>query len=65
MVTNLNIDIELLNSAQEVGGFKTKRETVNEALKEFILKREQKGIVELFGTIDYQDDYDYKKLRNR
>ena len=58
MVTNLNIDIELLNSAQEVGGFKTQRETVNEALKEFILKREQKGIVELFGTIDYQDDYD-------
>ena len=63
MVTN--IDIELLKSAQEVGGFKTQRETVNEALKEFILKREQKGIVELFGTIDYQDDYDYKKLRNR
>ena len=58
MVTNLNIDIELLKSAQEVGGFKTQRETVNEALKEFILKREQKGIVELFGTIDYQDDYD-------
>ncbi len=58
MVTNLNIDIELLNSAQEVGGFKTQRETVNEALKEFILKREQKGIVELFGTIDYQEDYD-------
>ena len=56
MVTN--IDIELLKSAQEVGGFKTQRETVNEALKEFILKREQKGIVELFGTIDYQDDYD-------
>ena len=58
MVTNLNIDIELLKSAQEVGGFKTQRETVNEALREFILKREQKRIVELFGTIDYQEDYD-------
>lgn len=65
MPTNLAIDDTLLKSAQEIGGLKTKKETVNLALKEFIQRREQEKIINLFGTIDYDKEYDYKKFRNR
>ena len=36
MATNLAINVELLSLAQKVGGLKTKKETVNTALKEFV-----------------------------
>jgi Arc/MetJ family transcription regulator len=65
MPTNLAIDDRLLASAQKIGGLKTKKETVNQALREFIQHRKQQDILELFGTIEYDPDYDYKKLRDR
>lgn len=65
MATNLNIDQKLLVKAQKMAGLKTKKETVNLALKEFISRRNQLKIKDLFNTIEYDDDYDYKKLRNR
>ena len=63
MPTNLAIDDRLLEEAQKVGGHKTKRETVNAALDEYIAHRKQLGILSLFGTIDYDPDYDYKRER--
>ena len=65
MATNLAIDPELLNRALEVGGEKTKRATVNKALREFVARREQKDLVELFGTMDWDDAYGYKSQRSR
>mgnify|MGYP000228346847 CR=1 FL=1 len=65
MATNLAIDEVLLSLAQKVGGLKTKKETVNAALKEFIQRRNQEEIIKLFGTIDYDPRYDYKQLRKR
>ncbi|QEN06832.1 type II toxin-antitoxin system VapB family antitoxin [Oceanispirochaeta crateris] len=65
MATNLAIDDQLLVLAQNVAGIKTKKETVNQALKEFVQRRQQEDIIDLFGEIDYDDDYDYKKLRDR
>lgn len=65
MATNLAIDVELLSLAQEVGGLKTKKETVNTALKEFVQRRRQEVITKLFGTVEYDSAYDYKKLRKR
>lgn len=65
MPTNLAIDDKLLNEALTVGGYKTKRETVNEALREFIQRRERLQLVNLFGKIDYDSEYDYKKERRR
>ena len=64
MATNLAIDDKLLKNAQKIGGLKTKKETVSIALKEFIQRRKQEEITELFGTIDY-GDYDYKKHRSK
>ncbi len=63
MATNLNIDTRLLSKAQKIGGMRTKRETVNSALKEYIQRREQTKILKLEGTIDYDPAYDYKKQR--
>ncbi len=65
MATNLAIDDQLLVLAQNVGGIKTKKDTVNQALKEFVQRRQQENVIDLFGQIDYDDDYDYKKLRDR
>jgi Arc/MetJ family transcription regulator len=65
MATNLDIDERLLNEALKMGGHRTKKETVNAALKEYIQYRKQLSIKELFGKIDYYPDYDYKKMRRR
>ena len=65
MATNLMIDTELLNEALEIGGHRTKRDTVNEALREYVNKRRASEVLSLFGTIDYDADYDYKESRNR
>ncbi len=65
MATNLSIDPDLLNEALRVGGEKTKKATVNRALREFLARRKQKGIVELFGKLEWDDEFDYKKERSR
>ena len=65
MASNLAIDDKLLVLAQNVGGIKTKKDTVNQALKEFVQRRQQEDIIDLFGEIEYDEDYDYKKLRDR
>lgn len=63
MATNLAIDDKLLNKALKIGGRKTKKDTVNEALQEYIVRREQKKVVDLFGTVEYFEDYEPKKGR--
>jgi Arc/MetJ family transcription regulator len=63
MPTNLAIDENLLKEALKIGGHKTKKNTVNEALREYILKRKQKDILSLFGKMDMEPTYDYKKAR--
>jgi len=65
VATNLMIDTELLNEALEVGGHRTKRDTVNEALREYVNRRRASEVLSLFGTVDYDADYDYKESRNR
>ena len=65
MPTNLALDDKLLVEAQKIGGFKTKKDTVNTALSEFIQRHKQLEILKLFGKIDYDKDYDYKKSRVR
>ena len=64
MPTNLAIDDKLLNTAKRVGKHKTKKGVVTEALTEYIQRREQLKVSGLFGSIDYESDYDYKAQRN-
>lgn len=65
MATNLAIDDQLLQEAQRVGGHRTKKDTVNEALREYIQRRQQAKVVELFGQIEFDKAYNYKKQRRR
>ena len=65
MATNLQIDYELITKAVLLGGHKTKKEAVNHALLEYIQRMEQKKVLDLFGKIDYDPDYDYKSQRNK
>jgi hypothetical protein len=65
MPTNLAIDDQLIEDAREIGKHKTKKAVVTEALKEYIEKREQIKIIGLFGSIDYDPDYNYKEQRDK
>jgi hypothetical protein len=65
MPTNLAIDDALIEEARQIGGHRTKKATVTEALREYILRHKQLQVVELFGTVDYDPDYDYKQQRGR
>ncbi|MCL2293763.1 MAG: type II toxin-antitoxin system VapB family antitoxin [Spirochaetes bacterium] len=65
MPTNLAINDELLASALSVSGLKTKKETVNLALEEFIQKRRRKEAIELFGKIDFSKEWNPKKARGK
>jgi hypothetical protein len=65
MATNLAIDPALLERALEVSEEKTKKAAVTRALEEFIARREQRRILELFGALDWDPTYDYKAERSR
>lgn len=65
MATNLNIDPELLEEALKIGRLKSKKDTVNQALREYINRRRQKEILSMFGSVVYEPEYDYKKQRTR
>lgn len=63
MPTNLAIDDRLIEEAKKLGHHRTKKETVTAALDEYIQRRKQQNILSLFGTIDYDESYDYKRER--
>lgn len=64
MHTNIDIDQALLKEAQELGRCRTKRAAVNEALAEYVRVRKQRNVLELFGKLDWDPDYDYKAERS-
>jgi Arc/MetJ family transcription regulator len=65
MATNLAIDPELIERALEISGERTKKAAVTKALQEFIARREQKRLAELFGSLEWDTDYNYKSERSR
>lgn len=65
MATNLAIDPDLLERAVEVSGERTKKAAVTKALQEFIARREQRRVADLFGKLDWDDAFDYKAERSR
>jgi Arc/MetJ family transcription regulator len=65
MATNLAIDDELLDEALKVGGQRTKKATVTQALQEYIQHRRQTDVLKLFGKVELDPGYDYKAQRRR
>ena len=65
MATNLALNDDFVEKVQKLGGYKTKREAVNAAMAEYIARRERRKILELFGTLDWDPQYDYKAERTK
>jgi Arc/MetJ family transcription regulator len=63
--TNLAIDERLLDEALRVGGQRTKKDTVTQALEEYVQRRKQARILDLFGKVDFDPKYDHKRQRRR
>ena len=65
MATNLGLDPELLERAFRLSGERTKKAAVTRALQEFVARREQRRVAELFGDLEWDPGYDYKAERSR
>lgn len=65
MATNLALDDGLIEEARKLGKHKTKKAAVTEALEEYVNRRKQMEIIDVFGSIVYDPEYDYKKQRRR
>jgi len=65
MTTNLALDDSLIVQAKKVGHQKTKKDAVTTALKEYIARKKQVEVIDLFGKIEFDKRYDYKKARTR
>lgn len=63
MATNLALDDRLIARAQKLGRHRTKRAAVSAALEEYVRRHQQSEMTGLFGTIDFDPAYDYKKQR--
>jgi Arc/MetJ family transcription regulator len=63
MATNLQVDDQLIVQAVKLGGHKTKKAAVTQALIEYITHLEQEKVLSMFGKVDYDPEYDYKKQR--
>ena len=65
MPTNLALDDNLVDEAKRLGEHRTKRDAVNEALAEYVARRKRRRVLEVFGELDWDADYDYKEERKR
>jgi len=63
MATNLALDDTLIEEAKIIGNHRTKKGVVTEALREYIQRRKQAEILDIFSTVVFDNDYDYKKQR--
>lgn len=63
MATNLAIDDTLIEEARQIGQHLTKKAAVTAALEEYIQRRKQLEIIDLFGTVDFNPEYDYRASR--
>ena len=65
MATNLALDDDLIAEAKRLGGHKTKRDAVNEAIAEYIARRKRRKILDLFGQLEWDPAYGYKVERKK
>ena len=65
MATNLALDDSLIEEARKIGGHRTKKAAVTAALQEYVQRHRQLRVLDAFGQIEYDEDYDYKEHRLR
>jgi Arc/MetJ family transcription regulator len=65
VASNLNLDDKLLAEAKRLGKHRTKRDAVNHALAEYVLRKRRKRILALVHSVEWDPDYDYKAERRK
>jgi Arc/MetJ family transcription regulator len=65
MATNLSLDPDLLEKTLRMSGEKTKKAAATKALKEFVARHDQKRVAKLFGKLQWDPSFDYKRDRSR
>jgi hypothetical protein len=65
MSAKLAIDGHLITEAQRLGNHRTKAEAIAAALREYVQRRKQLEVIDLFGMIDFDEDYDYGLARKQ
>ena len=63
MTTNLALDDGLIEEARQLGGQRTKKDVVTQALLEYVQRRKQLKLLDLFGTVDFEENFDTKVQR--
>jgi Arc/MetJ family transcription regulator len=65
MPTRLSLDTKLIEQALAVSGTRTKKAAVTKALEEFIARRSQRKLTDLFNKLEWDSNFDYKSDRSR
>ncbi|MDZ7959789.1 MAG: type II toxin-antitoxin system VapB family antitoxin [Aulosira sp. DedQUE10] len=65
MIKQFNINDTLLQEALALDDQITVDALIETALREYIQRRKRLKVLNLFGTIDYDPDYDYKQQRQQ
>jgi len=63
MRTNIELNDTLIQEAMKYTSLKTKKDIVNEALREFVANHKKLSMMDLKGKIEFADGYDNKALR--
>ncbi len=63
MRTNIELNDTLVQEAMKYTTLKTKKDIVNEALKEFVANHKRLSMMDLKGKIEFSDGYDHRALR--
>ena len=63
MATNLQLDDKLIRDAVTLSGHKTKKAAVTQALTDYVRHLQQERILDLFGKVDFDPAFDYKRQR--
>lgn len=58
MRTNIEIDDDVMDEARRLIGARTKRETVDLALRELVARHRQIGVLDLRGRVHWEGDLD-------
>ena len=64
METNLALDDALIQEVLKLGSFESKKAAVTQVLLEYVQRHKRAEIIKLFGTVEYDENYDHKEGRN-
>jgi Arc/MetJ family transcription regulator len=63
IATNIELNETLFTKAMQLGGMRTKKEAVNEALAEYVQRPEQPKFTKMFGKVEFDTPFEYREQR--